>query len=84
MRTEQLLKQSQALVKLLEPGGKLKSKLVPNEKHNMEMIEWFAADYFKFLDERWVLGQGIVLTEAGPTGETGPGTGTELWNAPRN
>jgi len=45
------VKQSQALIKLLEPGGKLKYKLVPGEKHNMEMIEWFAADYFKFLDD---------------------------------
>jgi len=44
--------QSQTLAKLLQDGGgQISYKEVPGEKHNMEMIERFAADYFKFLDE---------------------------------
>jgi dipeptidyl aminopeptidase/acylaminoacyl peptidase len=36
--------------KLQKAGGKVVFKEVPNEGHNMEMIEWFTADYFKFLE----------------------------------
>jgi hypothetical protein len=36
-----------------------------------------------FLDNRWVLGRGLVLDSTSPTPDIpGPGTGTELWPAP--
>jgi hypothetical protein len=37
----------------------------------------------KFLDERWVLGQGVAIEEDGSPGEVvGPGSGTVLWSVP--
>jgi hypothetical protein len=37
----------------------------------------------KFLDDRWVLGRGVTISEESPDGEiAGPGSGTELWSAP--
>jgi hypothetical protein len=37
----------------------------------------------KFLDERWVLGRGVTISEESTGGEiAGPGSGTELWSAP--
>jgi hypothetical protein len=37
----------------------------------------------KFLDERWVLGRGVTISEDSAGGEiAGPGSGTELWSAP--
>jgi len=42
---------SRKLVPLLEKaGGKVKYVEVPKEQHNMEMIEWYAPDYFTFLE----------------------------------
>lgn len=36
-----------------------------------------------FLDDRWVLGRGMMISEVSPPGEVaGPGSGTELWSAP--
>ncbi len=37
----------------------------------------------KFLDERWVLGRGVALSEDGSSDAiAGPGSGTELWAVP--
>lgn len=42
---------SQKLVPLLKKaGGTVQYKEMPKEEHNMEMIEWFADEYFKFID----------------------------------
>ena len=36
----------------------------------------------KFLDDRWVLGRGIMIDEDDAGEVAGPGSGTELWTAP--
>ena len=37
----------------------------------------------KFLDDRWVLGRGVTISEESPGDEiAGPGSGTELWAVP--
>jgi dipeptidyl aminopeptidase/acylaminoacyl peptidase len=44
---------SQKLSEALKKAeGNVKFVNVPNEKHNMEMIEYYAADYFKFCEEK--------------------------------
>ena len=68
--------------------------LTPDDEEGRETLErvGFALNRFrpagvqvdvKFVDDRWVLGRGLILAEGGTPGDLAPpGSGLELWSAP--